>query len=324
MIRKLGWWLAPVLFATGMAASAQDKPAGYPERPIRILIGVMPGGGADMIARMTGQILTDRWGQNVVIDPRPGGGGTIVIGLAAKAAPDGYTLYQTGSGVLLQRLTKRSDIDVLKTFEPIVFTTSQPYILLVNPNLPAKSVKDLIALSAVRPLTYAGSSGSIGGTVHLGMEQLALLSGMRLKHIAYKGDAPSILALMGGEINMSASSALTALAAAKTGKVRALATLGLKRLPLLPDLPTVAEQGLPGFSITNTYVLLAPARTPQAIITAINRVVSEGMNGPEMVRRIATNGGQVLDPMSPREVRVTLERKDAELQQTVRQIGLTF
>ena len=221
MIRRLGGWLTPVLFACSTAALAQDKPAGYPVRPIRIIIGASPGAGADFVARLTSQMLSDRWGQNVVVDSRPGGGGVIASGLAARAAPDGYTLYQNGFGLLLQGATKRVDFDVLKTFEPVVRTTSQPYILLVTPNLPAKSVKELIALSAAKPLTYAGSAG-IGNTVHLGMERLALLSGMKLKYVAYKGSAPSILALMGGEINMAAGSAMAATAAMKTGKVRAL------------------------------------------------------------------------------------------------------
>ena len=140
LIRKLGCWLTPVVLAFSTAASAQEKPAGYPVRPIRIIIGVQPGAGADMVARLTGQILSDRWGQNVVVDPRPGGGGVVASGVAAKAAPAGYTLYQIGFGLLLQGATKRVSFDVLKTFEPVVRTTSQPYILLVNPNLPAKSV----------------------------------------------------------------------------------------------------------------------------------------------------------------------------------------
>jgi tripartite-type tricarboxylate transporter receptor subunit TctC len=323
VIRKLGCWLTPVLFACSTAALAQDKPAGYPVRPIRIIIGASPGAGADFVARLTSQMLSDRWGQNVVVDSRPGGGGVIASGLAARAAPDGYTLYQNGFGLLLQGATKRVDFDVLKTFEPVVRTTSQPYILLVNPNLPARSVKELIALSAAKPLTYAGSAG-IGNTVHLGMERLALLSGMKLKYIAYKGSAPSILALMGGEINMAAGSAMAATAAMKTGKVRALATLGLKRVPVLPDLPSVAEQGFPGFSITNSYNLWVPARTPSAIIAAINRVVSEGMNSPEVEKRLIASGSEAVDPMSPKELKAVVAREYVEIEQSVKQLGLKF
>lgn len=323
MIRKLGCWLTPAVLAHSTAVWAQDKPPGYPVRPIRIVISVAPGAGADMVARLTAQILSDRWGQNVVVDPRPGGGGVIASTLAAKAEPDGYTLYQNGFGLLLQGATKRVPFDVLKTFEPVVRTTSQPYILLVNAGISAKSVKELIAHSAAKPLTYAGSSG-VGSTVHLGMERLASLSSMKLKHIAYKGSSPAILALMGGEINMAATSAMSAIAAIQTGKVRALATLGLKRVPVLPDLPTVAEQGFAGFSITNSYNLWVPTRTPPAIIAAINRVVSEGMNSPEVEKRLAASGSEAVDPMPPKELKAAIARDYAEIEQSVKQLGLKF
>jgi len=321
--RKLGYWLTPVVLASSTAALAQDKPAGYPSRPIRIIISVAPGAGADFVARLTGKILSERWGQNVVVDPRPGGGGVIASGIAAKATPDGYTLYQNGFALLLQGATKRVEFDVLKTFIPIVRTTSQPYILLVNPGLPAKSMKDPIAHSAAKPLTYAGSSG-VGSTVHLGMERFATLSGMKLKHVAYKGSTPAILALMGGEINMAATSAMAAIAAVKTGKVRALASLGLKRVPVLPDLPTVAEQGFPGFSITNSYNLWAPARTPDAIVAALNRVVSEGMNSPAVEKTLVSRGSEPVDPIAPKELKAVVARDYAELEKSVKQVGLTF
>ena len=323
MIRKLVCWLTPAVLAYSAVALAQDKPAGYPVRPIRIIISASPGAGADFVARLASQMLSDRWGQNVVVDPRPGGGGVIASGLAAKAAPDGYTLYQNGFLLLLLGATKRVEFDVLKTFEPVVRMTSQPYILLISPNLPAKSVKELIALSAAKPLTYAGSSG-IGSTVHLGMERFATLSSMKLKYIAYKGSAPSILALMGGEINMAATSAMSAIAAMKTGKVRALATLGLKRVPVLPDLPTVAEQGFPGFSITNSYNLWVPAGTPPAIIAAVNRVVSEGMNSPEVEKRLAASGSEGVDPIPPPELKAAVAREYAQIEQSVKQLGLKF
>lgn len=322
-IKRLSWLTAPLL-AYGAAVLAQDKPPpGYPVRPIRIIISVAPGAGADMVARMTAQILSDRWHQNVVVDPRPGGGGVVASNLVAKAEPDGYTLYQNGFGLLLQGATQRVPFDVLKVFEPVVRTTSQPYILLVNASIPAKSVKELIAQSAIKPLSYAGSSG-VGSTVHLGMERLVTLSSMKLKHVAYKGSSPAILALMGGEINMAATSAMSAIAAVKTGKVRALATLGLKRLPVLPDLPTVAEQGFAGFSITNSYNLWVPAGTSPAIITAINGVVSKGMNAPEVEKRLAASGSEAVDPMSPKELKAALARDYADVEQSVKQLGLKF
>lgn len=319
--RKLVCGLAPILFAYGAAAIAQDKPAGYPVRPIRIIIGVAAGAGADMVARTTAQILTERWGQNVVVEPRPGGGGVIASENAAKAAPDGYTLYQSGFGLLYQGATKRVPFDVLKTFEPVVRTTQQPYILLVHPSVPARTFKELVAYSASKPLTYAGSSGT-GSTVHLGMERLARLSGLKVKHVAYKGSAPALLALMGGEINAAATSAMSATGAIRTGKVRGLATLGLKRSEAFPDLPSVAEQGFPGFSITNRYDLWAPAKTPQPILEAIHRVVLDGMHTPQVVQRLAADGSEPAERMNRAELKKALAREYVELERSVKELNL--
>jgi tripartite-type tricarboxylate transporter receptor subunit TctC len=315
--------LAPAVFACATAASAQDKPAGYPQRPIRIIIGVAAGAGADMVARTTAQILTERWGQNVVVEPRPGGGGVVASEYAARAAPDGYTLYQSGFGILFQGATKRVPFDVLKTFEPVVRTTQQPYILLVHPSVPVKTFKDIVALSASKPLTYAGSSGP-GSTVHIGMERLAVLSGLKAKHVAYKGSAPALLALMGGEINMAATSVMSATSAIRTGKVRGIASLGLKRASSLPDLPTIGEQGFPGFSITNRYDLWTPAKTPRPIIEAINRVVSDGMHSPQVVQRLAADGSEPAEHMNPPELRKAVVREYAELERSVKELGLQF
>jgi tripartite-type tricarboxylate transporter receptor subunit TctC len=313
-----------LLALTGSAVVfAQQKPADYPTRPIRIIIGVAPGAGADYVAKLTGEILMKRWGQNVVVDPRPGGGGVIASGIAAKAPPDGYTLYQNGFGLLYQGATKRVDFDVLKTFEPIVRTTSQPYILLVHPNVTAKSVKELIALSSARPLTYAGSSG-VGSSVQIGVDRLAKESGMKVKYVAYKGSSPALLALMGGEINMAATSAMSAVAAVKTGKVRAITSLGQKRVPVMPELPTLGEQGFPNISITNTYNLWVPARTSPAIIAAINQVVSEGMNSPEIEQQLLSRGSEAVDPMPPQALKAEIARDYADLQKSVKELGLTF
>lgn len=326
MIRKLVCWLTPAVLACGTlgtTALAQDKPPGYPVRPIRIIIAVAPGAGADLIARATAQILRDRWGQNAVVDSRPGGGGVIATVLAAKSEPDGYTIFQYGDGMMLLGATKRVPFDVRTAFDPIVGLSSQPYIMLVHLNVPAKSIKELVALSATRPWTYSGGGG-VGATVHLGMERLALLSGMKLKFIAYKGSAPSILALMGGEINIATTSAMAASAAIRTGKVRGVATLGLTRIAALPDLPTIAEQGVPGYKLTNRYNLWAPAGTPPAIVAAINRVVSDGMYSPQMVQRLAAEGSEPAERMTPAELKATVAREYTEVEHSVKQLGVKF
>lgn len=326
MIRTCGCCLAPALLILGTVGTpvlAQDKPAGYPVRPIRIIISVAPGAGADMVARLTAQILTDAWGQNVVVDPRPGGGGVIASETTAKSTPDGYTLLQSGDGLLFQSATKRVAFDILKTFDPIVSTTQQPYILLANFSVPGKTVKELIALSAAKPLTYTGSAG-VGGTVHLGMERFAKLSGLQLRHIAYKGSAPGLLALMGGEVQLGVMSVMSATSVIRGGKVRGIATLGLKRASSLPELPTLGEQGFPGYKVTNRYSLWVRAGTPRPIIQAINRVVGDGMNTPQTVQKLAVDGSEPAERLTPEALRTDLTRVYGELEKQVKELGLKF
>ena len=316
--------LASALVLCAAGSLAQDKPSNYPVRPIRIIIGVAPGAGADMVARATAQIFTERWGQNAVVDPRPGGGGVVASDTLSKSAPDGYTILQSGDGLLLQSVTKRVSFDVLKAFDPVVASTTQPYILLAHPSLAARNIKELVALSAAKPLIYAGSSG-VGGTVHLGMEQLGTLTGMKLKHVAYKGSAPTLLALMGGEINLACTSVMSATTTIRSGKARGIAALGLKRAASLPELPTAVEQGLPaGFRVTNRYSLWVRAGTPRPIMNAIHRVVSEGMNTPEMVQRLAADGSEPAEVLTPEELRKSLARAYVEWERQVKEMGIKF
>ena len=245
MTRCLGCWLAGALLAHSGMAIAQDKPAGYPIRPIRLVVSGSPGAGGDMMARAVAQMLTDAWGQNAVVDNRPGGSGMIAAELVAKSAPDGYTLLSGGDNVMLLGATKRVSFDVLKAFDPVTPTSAQPYVLLANPSMPAKSIKELVEYSTTRRVTYSGSSG-VGATVHLGMERLAQLSGANLRFIPYKGTAPGILAAMGGEIQMVGASSMSATAAIKTGKLRGLAALSLSAYRRCPTCRRLPSRVIPG------------------------------------------------------------------------------
>ena len=314
-------WFVTAVLACSTLALAQDKPANYPQRPIRIIITVAPGAGADFVARGAAQILTDAWGQNAVVESRPGGGGVVGVEIAARATPDGYTILQYGDAMYLMGALKRVPFDVMKTFEPVAALSTQPYVLLAHPSLPAKSVKELIALSSSKPLTYGGGGG-IGSTVHVGMERLGKVSGMQLKYIAYKGSAPAILALMGGEIQMATSSAMAATSAVRTGKVRAIATLGPKRAASLPDVPTIGEQGVKGFTLTNEYKWWVPAKTPRPIIAALNKVVYDGMHSPEMVKRLANEGSEPAERMTPAELKAEAARDYAETEKSVKAMNL--
>ncbi len=314
--------LACAALGQSAAAATQAKSADYPTRPIRILISVAPGGGADMVARMSAEILHKAWGQNVIVDSRPGGGGVVATNIAARADPDGYTLYQISDTLLMQGASKRVEFDVLKAFQPVARLTEQPYILVVHPRVKATSLQELIALSKQKQLTYSGSSG-IGSAVHIGMSRLAKETGLDIKYIPYKGSAPSLLALMSGEIDMAATSALSAIGAIKTGKVRAFLNLGSKRVPALPDLPTIREAGYKTL-VTNQYTLWAPAGTPQPIVEALNKVVSEGLNSDEYTRKLHAVGSDSADPISPSDLKKEVAKEYAELATVIQELGIKF
>ena len=321
VIGKFARGLITAALGVATVALAQDKPPNYPTRPIRIMITVSPGAGADFVARGAAQLLTDKWGQNAVVDSRPGGGGVVALEIMQRAAPDGYTILQYGDAMLLMAAHKQVPFDVFKAFDPVVALSQQPYVLMVQASVPAKNIKELIALSQTRALTYGGGSG-VGATVHVGMERLAKVSGLKLKYIAYKGSSPAILALMGGELNMATSSAMAATAAIRTGKVRGMAVLGNKRIASLPDLPTIGEQGVSGFTLTNRYNWWVPAKTPPAIVAALNKVVNDGMHSPQMTQRLANEGSEPADRMTPAELRTTLAREYVEVERTVKDLGL--
>ncbi|MGH8666110.1 MAG: Bug family tripartite tricarboxylate transporter substrate binding protein [Burkholderiales bacterium] len=320
--RKLIYLLAGAALGQSVAAFAQQKPADYPTRPMRIIISVNPGAGADMVARMVAEILQKAWGEHAIVESRPGGGGVVASTYAARAEPDGYTMYQNGFGLLMQGAAKRVKFDVLKTFQPVVRMTEQPYILVVHPRVTANSIKDLIAMSKKKQLTYAGSSG-IGSTVHIGMSQLAKESGLNIKYIPYKGSAPSLLALMGGEIDMAATSAMSAFGAIKTGKVRGLCNLGSKRVKALPDLPTLKEEGF-NTVVANAYNLWVPAKTPQPIVLALNKVVSDGLNSPEYTKRLQAVGSDSAEWMSPADLKKEVAQEYTELEAAIKELGIKF
>jgi tripartite-type tricarboxylate transporter receptor subunit TctC len=314
--------LLPAGLGWQASSRAQDAPPGYPARPIRIIVPVVPGGGLDIICRAVGQMLTERWGQSVIVDNRSGGGTVLATEIAAKAPPDGYTFFAGTDTLRVVGVTKRVSFDVRKAFDPVVPMAGQPYILIVSPALPVKNVKDLVAHSMSQPLSY-GSSG-VGTVAHLGLEYLTVLTGAKFIHVPYKGGAQALLALMGGEIHMYPGLLLSASAAIKSGKARPLAALSLKRIPAMPDLPTVAEQGFPGFKITNSYSLFAPAGTPRPIVNAVNRHVGEFMNSPQMAQKLTAEGSQAAERMTPDEFKAFFAREYEEVERQVKQIKVNL
>jgi tripartite-type tricarboxylate transporter receptor subunit TctC len=277
------------------SASAQTiaRNAAYPTKPIRMIVPFAPGGGSDIVARALGQKLAEAYGQSVVVDNR--GGGTIIgpTDAVAKAAPDGYTLLMATSGhVINPSFFAKLPFDAIRDFSPVTQVTSQAYILGIYPGVSAKSVKDFIALAKARPGQLNYASGGNGNATHLGAELLKDLAGIDIVHVPYKGGGPALIALMSGEVAMLFSNVSFTLPQIKAGKVRALAISGAQRSPVAPDLPTVAEAGVPGFELTSWYGVLAPARTPKPIVASLHEQIVKALNAPDVKARLANDGNE--------------------------------
>lgn len=284
--------------ASPRAFAQQQAPAqgaaDFPSRPIRLLIPFVVGGGTDVIGREIGMQLTKAWGQSVVVENRAGGNGTIGLEMAAKAEPDGYTLTMitASSSVNVTLQGHKQPYNLIKDFAPITQITSQPYFLVVNPSLPVKNVKDLIALAKSRatPVTY-GSSG-IGGLSHLSGALLSSLAKIPLTHVPYKGGSPAMTDVMSGHIDMLFSTRLEAHALIDAGKLRALAVTTVKRSPAAPDLPTMQEAGVPGYEVAGWYGMLAPAGTPAPVVDKLNGEIVRILKLQEVSARMAADGSE--------------------------------
>jgi tripartite-type tricarboxylate transporter receptor subunit TctC len=274
------------------------------------------------MTRLAAQKLAERWGQSVIVDNRPGGGTVIAMEMVVKAPPDGYTLLAASDTLMLNGVLKRATYDVRTAFIPIVQLTRQPYVLVVNPSLPAKSVKELVALAKSKPGALSYGSQGLGTTGHIGWERFKYMAGVDIVHVPYKGAALAVLDVMSGQIQMTFSNTVTSGVHLKSGKMRGLALTGSRRTPLFPDMPTVAEAGVPGFELTNSYAYFAPAGTSPVIVRAINAVVTEGMNSPETLKALAADGSEVMPPATPEQFKAKFDREYADLDNLIRKVGI--
>jgi tripartite-type tricarboxylate transporter receptor subunit TctC len=255
--------------------------AEYPTKPVRLVIGFAPGGGTDTTARALATKLTPAFGQQVIVDNRPGHSGTIAADITAKAVPDGHTvLLGTIALVINPSLTKKMPFDTFKDLMPVTQAVDSTNILIVHPSVPARSVKELIELAKAKPLN--GGSSGVGGTGHLAVELFNLQAGTRITHVPYKGGGPAMIDLLAGNIQLIFATAASSIAHIKAGKARALAVTTAKRSALVPDLPTVAEAGLKGFEANNWNAFLVPAGTPRPIINRLNKELSAALLAPDI------------------------------------------
>jgi tripartite-type tricarboxylate transporter receptor subunit TctC len=314
---------AATVISLAVDANAQQRTTTtYPSKPIRILVGFAPGGGSDILSRTIGQKLTESWGQPVVTDNRAGAGGTIALDLAAKAAPDGYTLLViSGSQITNATLVTRVPFDIRTTYSAITQLTSQPYVLLEHPSVPAKTVKELIAYAKANPgrLNYA-SSGT-GSSAHLGMELFNSLAHIQTVHVPYKGSGQALIDLIGGQVQLLLASAISAVPNLKTGKLRALGVTSAKRSRHMPDIPTIAEAGVPGFDVTGWYGIVAPGDTPPTLVGQLNREFVKLLATPEVEDKLAADGAEAA-PSTPMQFQKTIRDEIDKWTRLVRANGI--
>ena len=286
--------IIPVLLcALAIGAAPAARAQAYPAKPVRMIAASSPGSAVDIVARIVAQKLGDQVGQQVIVDNRAGAGGNLGAEIAAKAAPDGYTLFMgTPAHAINTGLYRKLNYDLVRDFAPVSQVTTGQYAIVVHPSLPVKSIKELIALARAKPgqLNYA-SAGS-GNATHLAGELFNSLARVKLVHVAYKGSGPALIDLVGGQVQLMFANLTAALPQVKTGRIRALAVTGEKRAAVAPELPTVTEAGVPGYVVVSWFGVLVPAATPREIVMRLNAILAQAMRAPDIRERLAGEGAE--------------------------------
>jgi tripartite-type tricarboxylate transporter receptor subunit TctC len=309
---------AAAAFAGTRPTLAQD----YPSRPITLVVGYAAGGGNDILARIAAEKMSPLLGQQIVIENRGGAGGSIATRQVARATPDGYTLGLGGTGTLAIDPTLYHNVgyDSRKDFAPIGLIGTSALVLLVHPSIPAHNVKELIAYAKANPgkLTYA--SAGVGSGIHLAAAYFGFQAGLNLIHVPYKGSGPALADLVGGHVSMYFSSMPPAISLVKDGKVRALGVTSLKRSPIFPELPTIAEAALPGFEAVLHYGIVAPAGTPKPIITKLNAALRQAVMSDDLKKKLAADGTEPL-PSTPEEYAADIDKEETKWSDIVKRSG---
>jgi tripartite-type tricarboxylate transporter receptor subunit TctC len=303
-----------ILFAALWIGATQS----FPTKPVKIIVAFPPGGGTDIVARLVGARLADAWGQPVVIENRAGASGTIGTEIAARAEPDGHTLFMATMGNMTanQHLYAKMAVDPLRAFSPITKVVDVHFVLMANPSLPANSVRELIELAKQRPGEIPYSSSGPGGAPHLAMELFKRQANIDLMHIPYKGSGPSINDLIGGRVMVTMDSLVQSYPHIKSGRLKALAVLSPRRTALLPDVPTVGET-LPGYALTNWFGLLAPAATPKDIVSKIYIDTSKVLKETDLRKKIADLGADAVGN-SPEEFGAAMRAESAQWAEVIK------
>ena len=311
------------LVLTSMFGGAGAFAQGYPSKPIRMVVPYPPGGPLDIMARAIGQKLAEAWGQPVVVENRAGAGGNIGADLVAKSPPDGYTLLMgaVATHAINPTLYGHVPYDPVKDFLPVALVAQVPNILVVNPSVSAVTVKDLIELARARPGTLNFGSGSTGSTGHLAGELFNIMAGVKMVHSPYKGGAPAMADLLAGQVQLMFDNLANALPNVRAGRLRALAVTTLARSPALPELPTIAESGLPGFDLTTWFGVMAPAGTSPEIVARLNAEIVRDLNAKDMRERLEKMGAGVPANNTPEHFAAFIRDEAAKYAKVVRESG---
>ena len=322
MKRRFTATLAMGLFMA-CATQAMAQAESYPSGPMRIIVPFPPGGGTDMLARVLSQKLNASWGQPVIVDNRPGANGTIGAAHAAKTPPDGHAMIVVPSGFAVNpSVYPKLPFDSLRDLQPITQIAASPLLVVVHPSLPVKSIKELIALAKAHPgeINYA-SSGN-GSPPHLATEQFKYMTGVKMTHVPYRGGGPALVDPLAGRVQIYFNALLPAMPHAKSGRLRALAVTTAKRFPAVPDIPSIAEAGVPAYDMSNWYGLLVAGRTPRDIYMKLNAEVVLILNLPAVKDRLAADGAAVV-ASTPDDFMAFLKREIAKNAKIVKLSGMT-
>ncbi|MGZ5091950.1 MAG: Bug family tripartite tricarboxylate transporter substrate binding protein [Burkholderiales bacterium] len=294
----------------------------YPTKPVRWLVPFPPGGGTDVISRALAQKLTEAWGQQVIADNRPGSGGTIGLAAAAKLPADGYNIVlgQLANVAIAPALYAKLPYDPVKDFTPVTLALTSPLILVAHPSLPAKNVRELIALAKAKPDSVTFGSPGNGTTGHLGTEIIKTAGGVKMTHIPYKGASPAFTGLLSGEISVYMSSIQPAIPMLNAGRVRALGVTSAKRMATLPNVPTISESGLPGYEVTNWYGVMMPAGVPKDVLTKIHGDLVKVLKMPDVQQRFQSEGGDTTSN-TPEQFAAFIKTEIAKWGKAVRESG---
>lgn len=312
-----------LLVLIGMSASAQCVLAqNYPTRPVRLVVASSPGGASDILARTLAQKLTEEFGQQVVVDNRPGASGIIGTDIVAKSARDGYTLLIIQPSLTINpSMVSKLPYNAMRDFAPVSLVVDAAQIMTVNPSVPAKTVKDLIALAKAKPGHLTFGSPGVGTSPHLTAELLKLMAGVDMPQVLFKGSGMAYISLISGEISAAFSTVLSAMPHIKTGRIRALGVTTLKRVQALPDVPTIAESGLPGFETSQWFGILAPAGTPRPIIDRLYQALSRASSSPDVKDRLAAQGVEVVN-RNPEEFASVIKHETGQWAKVIKAAGI--